>query len=140
MKLDIARMDVWAASIKDRPGTVAEKLDALSASGANLEFVLARRAPEKKGAGVVFASPIKGAKQLAAARKAGFRKSKSICGVRLTTTNKAGLGAALLQPLAEAGINVRGISAGTTGRKAVMHMAFDSSADAGKAIRLLKKL
>jgi hypothetical protein len=140
MKLDIARMDIWAASIKDCPGTVAEKLEGLTASGASLEFLLARRAPEKPDTGVIFASPIKGPKQIKAAKKAGFHKSKSICGVRVATTDKKGLGAILTLQLAQAGINLRGLSAGTTGRRAVIHMAFDSSADAGKAIRLLKKL
>ncbi len=30
MKLDITRVDVWAAGIEDRPGGLAQKLDALA--------------------------------------------------------------------------------------------------------------
>ncbi len=59
MKLDVTRVNVWAASIKDRSGALAEKLAALAQAGANLGFVLARRAPDKPGTGVVFLTPLK---------------------------------------------------------------------------------
>ena len=54
MALTVKRADVWAARINDRPGGLAEKLVALAEAGVQLEFVVARRAPEKPGAGVVF--------------------------------------------------------------------------------------
>ncbi|HWI56942.1 MAG TPA: amino acid-binding protein, partial [Bacillota bacterium] len=60
MKLKVTRTDVWAATIDDRPGSLADKLAALTAAGANLEFVTARRTPEKPGKGVVFVTPLKG--------------------------------------------------------------------------------
>ena len=140
MKLDVTRMEVWVVSLKDQPGALAGKLETLQDSGVNLEFLLARRAAEKSGRGVVFASPIKGAKQLAAAKKAGFKKSKSIQGVRISATDKPGLVQKLTQPLADADISLRGLSAAATGRRAVIHIAFDSAADASKAVRILKKL
>ena len=65
------RMDTWAVNIKDKPGGLTAKLEALAAAGVNLEFVIARRRPEKKGQGVVFVTPISGAAQCRAARKAG---------------------------------------------------------------------
>ncbi|MFQ6035580.1 MAG: amino acid-binding protein [Sedimentisphaerales bacterium] len=138
MKLDISRVDVWAASIKDRPGELAKKLDALSQAGANLEFVIARRAPERPGTGVVFVTPIKGAKQIKAAKKAGFSKAASLRGLRVTAVDKPGLGAKLTKQLAEAGINLRGFSGAAIGKRAIFHLAFDSNADASKAMRTLK--
>jgi len=69
MKLDIARIDVWVAGIEDRPGGLVEKLRGLAEAGANLEFVIARRAPERPEKAVVFATPIQGAKQTKAARQ-----------------------------------------------------------------------
>jgi hypothetical protein len=140
MKMDVTRVDVWAASMKDRPGALAKKLDTLAQAGANLEFLIARRAPEKPGTGVVFATPIKGAKQTKAAKKAGFAKTKSLHALRVAASNKAGLGAKLTTELGDAGINLRGLSGGAIGTKAVLHLAFDSSADAGKASRLLKRM
>ena len=45
MKVNIARVDVWAATIEDQPGGLAGKLAALAKAGADLEFVVARRCP-----------------------------------------------------------------------------------------------
>jgi hypothetical protein len=138
MKVDVSRVDVWAASIKDRPGTLAKKLEALAQADVDLEFAIARRA--KPGTGVVFVTPIKGPRQIRAARKAGFEKTKSLHGVRVATGNKPGFGAEMTLRLADAGINLRGLSGAAIGNRAIFHLAFDSSDDARKAMRLLKDL
>lgn len=140
MALDVKREDVWVASMADKPGALAEKLNALADAGAQLEFLIARRSPEKPGTGVVFLTPLKGAKQLAAAKKAKFRKTRHLQSVRVVGKDKPGLGAAMTQALADAGINLRGVSAGVVGGKFVAHFAVDKAADATKAVRLLKKL
>jgi len=140
MKLDITRVQVWAAGMKDKPGELAAKLNTLSQAGVNLDFVIARRSPEKKGTGVVFVTGISGAKELRAARKAGFRQTKSMHSLRVVATDKPGLGTTITQAVAEAGINLRGFSGAALGRKAVLNLAFDSAADAAKAQRCLKKL
>ena len=49
MELLVERVDVWAASIEDRPGGLAEVLAALREAGADLQFIIARRAPEAPG-------------------------------------------------------------------------------------------
>jgi len=140
MKMDISKVDVWAATIDDRPGALAAKLDALAAAGANLGFVIARRTAEKPGHGVVYVTPLSGAKQLAAARKAGFSKARGLNSLRVTADDRPGLGAKLASCVAAAGINVRGVSAAALGRKSVCHFAFDSTIDANKAARALKSL
>lgn len=139
MKLKVAKEDVWAATIKDRPGGLNEKLEALAAVDVNLEFVIARRLTDKKNAGVVFVTPVKGARREQAAKKAGFKKSRSLHSLRVDAADKPGLGAALTRALADAGINLRGLSAAAIGRKSVMHLAFDKATDAAKAARILKK-
>jgi len=45
----------------------------------------------------------------------------------------------MTEALAGAGINLRGISAAALGRRAVSYFAFDSTADADNAMRVLKK-
>jgi hypothetical protein len=138
MRVDAYRVDIWAASIEDRPGGLAEKLKALAEADADLEFISARRAPEKPGSGVVFVVPIKGPRQIRVAKKVGFRKSESLHGVRVATGNKPGFGAELTEQLADAGINLRGFSVASIGNRAVFHLAFDSNADANKAMQVLK--
>jgi len=134
------RVDTWAASIKDKPGALAAKLKALAAAGVNLEFVIARRSPEKRGTGVAFVTPIRGPKQTGAAGAAGFRKTKSLHAVRVEGINKRGQGARLSQVLANQGINLRGLSAAAIGNKFICHVAVDSEADAKKAMRILRGL
>ena len=139
MKLSITRVDVWVAGIEDRPGGLTEKLRGLTQAGASLEFLLARRAPEQPGKAVVFAAPIKGAKQTRAAQELGFHKSNSLHGIRIMAADKPGLGLALTQSLADAGMNLRGFSGAAIGKRAVFYVAFDTSADVGKAMRCLKR-
>lgn len=140
MSLKIDRVDTWAASLEDKPGSLAAKLGALTCAGVNLEFVIARRAPERRNAAVVFVTPIKGAAQCRAARKAGFERTKSLHAVRAEGLDKKGEGARITQALADRGLNLRGLSAAAIGRKFVCHIALDTSADAAKAVRILKAL
>ena len=140
MKLNVSRTDTWAAMIDDRPGGLARKLAALADAGANLEFIIARRAPEQRGSGVVFVTPLRGAKQVKAAQAAGFQKTESLYSLRVEGADKPGMGAKLTEALARAGINLRGLSAAAIGRRHVTHLALDSAKDAAKAVTALKKL
>ncbi|MDP6634893.1 MAG: amino acid-binding protein [Phycisphaerae bacterium] len=140
MKLEVTRVEVWIASLKDTPGSLAAKLDMLSSAGADMDFVFARRSPEKPGTGVAFLSPVKGAKQAAAAKKAGFKKGKRLFTICVTGPNKAGVGAAITDAIAAAELTMQGFSAHVIGRKFVLHIAFETSADASKAARILRKL
>ena len=117
MRLKVSRTDTWAAAIDDRPGGLADKLAALAAAGANLEFIIARRAPEQRGSGVVFVTPLKGAKQIKAAEAAGFQRTESLHSLRVQGADKPGTGAKLTRALAEAGINLRGLSAAALGKR-----------------------
>ena len=140
MGLKVERVDTWAATLRDKPGGLAEKLTALVKAGANLEFVIARRAPERRGKAVAFVTPIKGSAQCRAARKAGFRKTGSLHTVRVEGPDKEGQGARITQSLAAKGLNLRGLSAAAIGRKFVAHIALDTLADATKAKKLLQAL
>lgn len=140
MALKVTRVDTWAATIQDQPGGLASKLDALAAKKVNLEFVIARRTPERPGAGVVFATPIKGAAQARAAAQAGFARTTHLHTVRVEGPDRPGVGARMAAALAEAGLNLRGLSAAAIGRSFVAHVALDTAEDAARAVRILKKL
>ena len=140
MKLKIDRADVWAATIKDRPGGLAEKLSAVSKANADLEFVLGRRAPERRGEGVVFLTPIKGGKQTRAAKAAGFMKTGNLFTLRIEGKDKPGMGAGLSQKLAAARINLRGFTAAAFRGHFVAYLAVDTAAAANKTMRVLRVL
>ena len=139
MAYSVKKVDVWAGEIADRPGGLAEKLQSLSDAGANLEFLIARRAADKPGTGVVFVTPNKGAKQKSAAQGTGFATTDSLHSVRVDGPDKAGLGAKMTKAIADAGINLRGLSAAALGRRSVSYLAFDSAADADSAVSILRK-
>jgi hypothetical protein len=140
MKVNVSRTEVWAATIEDCPGGLADKLDALAQAGANLEFIISRRTPEQPGKGVVFVAPLKGARVVKAAANAGFQKTDSLHSVRLEGTDKPGAGAALSRRLADTGLNLRGFSAAAFGKRFVAYLAFDVVQDAAKAVSILKKV
>jgi hypothetical protein len=60
MELSVERVDVWAATIDDKPGGLARVLSVLRDAGVDLQFVVARRTPEASGKGVVFVAPLQG--------------------------------------------------------------------------------
>jgi hypothetical protein len=111
MDLLVGQVDVWAASIQDRPGALAGVLAALRDVGADLHFIIARRTLEALGKGVMFVTPLRGDQEIAAAAQVGFNVTQSLHSVRVTGTNRRGIAAELTQKLADGGINLRGFSA-----------------------------
>ena len=97
------------------------------------------RAPDKPGKGVVFLTPVRGAKQTRAAIDAGLGTTDSLHSLRVEGPDRPGLGTKMTRALADAGINLRGLSAAALGRKSVAYFAFDSANDAANAIKLLRK-
>ena len=82
MSFQISKVEVWAGDIPDKPGGLAQALSGLSESGANLECLIARRESSKPGTGVVFLTPVKGAKSQKAARAAGLSPAQKVATLR----------------------------------------------------------
>ena len=139
MALKVSKADVWAVTIDDRPGGAAEKLESLSQAGADLEMVLARRTSEQPGKGVMFVTPLKGAKATKAAQEAGMGKPEHIYSVRIEGGDKPGLGSKIARALGDAGVSFRGMNAAAMGRKFVSYIACDSAEDQARAIAALRK-
>jgi len=135
----VERVDVWAATIEDRPGGLAQALDTLRQAGADLQFIIARRAPEKPGSGVVFVAPLQSDREIEAAAQVGFNVTQSLHSVRIMGPDRPGAAAELAATLAEGRINLRGFAACVIGRQFVAYVAVDSSADADKAMALLRE-
>ena len=140
MALKVSRVDTWAATIEDRPGGLARKMKALAEGGANLDMVVARRTPERPGEGVVFVAPVKGVRQSRAATQAGFTRAEAMHTVRAEGPDKPGLGARITEALAQAGVNLRGLSAAAIGKKCVVYLAVDTADAAARAAAVMKKI
>jgi len=88
MNLIVEQVDVWAAGIDDKPGGLAKVLSGLRDAGVDLGFVIARRAPDKPGSGVVFVTPLRGDREVRAASILGFNVTNSIKSVRVEGDNR----------------------------------------------------
>jgi len=139
MDLLVERVDVWAAAIQDRPGSLAELLTNLREAGADLQLIIARRAPEKSGTGVVFVTPLQGDQEIRAASELGFNVTQSLHSIRVIGRDKPGIAAQLTRKLAEGGINLRGFVASVIGSQFVAYVGVDSLADTKKAIEILQR-
>ena len=138
MAYTINKVDVWAADIPNRSGTLARVLDGLSSAGAQLEFMIARKVNNNTSR--VFIAPIKGAKQQRAAKGVGLAKATGMHSLRIEGPDRAGLGIKITNAIAESGINLRGASAAAIGRKAVFYLAVESEQDLKPATRAVRKL
>ena len=125
MDLLVEHVDVWAASIQDKPGALATVLAELRESGADLQFIIARRAPEAPGKGVVFVTPLQGDREIAAAAQLGFNVTRTVHSVRVMGPDRRGIAAELTQKLADKGINLRGFSASVIGTQFVAYVAVE---------------
>lgn len=139
METIVERVDVWAANIEDKPGGLAGVLAALRDVGADLQFIIARRAPQEPGRGVVFVTPLQGDREIAAAAEVGFNVTQTLHSVRVVGRDRPGAAAELTQKLADGGINLRGFSASVLGNQFIAYIAVDSLDQADKAIAILTK-
>jgi len=132
-------VDVWSASLIDKPGGLSNKLKCLDDAGVDLDFIISRRAPEKPGGGVVFISPLRGDREVRAASILGFTISNSIAAVRVEGENEPGAAARLTDLIADAEINMRGFSGAVVGRRYIAYIGFDSPSDAKKAASIIQE-
>ncbi|WP_175821823.1 amino acid-binding protein [Burkholderia sp. BCC0419] len=139
MELSVERVDVWAATIEDKPGGLAAVLSALRTAGADLQFIVARRTSEAPGKGVVFVAPLQGEAVIRAATQVGFSVTPSVHSVRVMGLDQMGIIGQLTQMLADGAINLRGVSAAVLGSQFIAYFAVDSVDDADKAIDILQR-
>lgn len=140
MELLVEHVDVWAASLADQPGALSGVLALLRDAGADLQSIIARRAPEAPGKAVVFVTPLQGDREIEAAAQAGFNVTHTLHSVRVVGPDQRGIAALLTQKIAEGGINLRGFSASVIGPQFIAYVAVDSMSDANRTIEILKKL
>ena len=137
MSLKVTKADVWAGEIRDVPGGLAEALETLSQGGGSLQFLIARRNDKETGTGKVFLTPVSGKKSTDAANRAGLARA-GMGTLRVEGADRRGLGGKIARAIADAGVNVRGVSAAVIGSKFVAYIGLDSDADATTAAKALK--
>lgn len=139
MHQNVERVSVWSASLMDEPGGLSNILKCLDQAGVDLDFIIARRAPEEPGTGIVFISPLRGDREVRAASTLGFAISSSIAAVRVEGENEPGAAARLTDLIADAEINMRGFSGAVMGDRYIAYIGFDSPGDANRAAGIIQE-
>ncbi len=138
MTFEITMVDVWTAELEDRPGTLADKMEALLRAGANLEFAILRPSTDvMANTGLLFVAPLVGTAQCRAADEVGLRKDTSQQALRVVGPDQPGLVAGIARTLAEARINISALWASALGEQSALYLRFDSHAEAKRAAQLL---
>lgn len=137
MAFSIKPVEVWAGDILNRPGMLARVLEALSNAGAQLEFMIARKASDRTSR--VFVAPLRTAKEKRAAADIGLVSAKGLHAFLVEGPDRKGLGARITREVASKGINLRGASAAAVGKKARFYLAFTSAAEMKAAMAAAKK-
>lgn len=138
MNLIAEKETVWVASVDDHPGALGNKLAALAEAGADLGFIIARRAPDRPGTGVVFVTPLIGDREVEAATAQGFSATSHLHSLRLQGDDAPGIAAAIARSIGQAGLNLRGFSGAVIGTQFVAHLAFDTAESVEQAIQVLQ--
>ena len=59
MALKVSKVEMWSATVDDRSGGAADKIEPLTKAGADFEFVFGRRTHEHPGRGILFVAPVR---------------------------------------------------------------------------------
>lgn len=137
MGLQIRRVQVWSGDIPDRPGAAAATLEHISRGGADLEFIFTRPHPNKPDTSVIFLAPISGTEQMHAARNAGLAPALDVAMLCVEGDNRPGIGYDIMSKLAIAGLNLRGLSISSLGRRFAAYLAFDNVDAATQGLQIL---
>jgi hypothetical protein len=138
MSVKVKNISLWRKEVENKPGVLAQTLETLTRTGADLHVVMGYRYPGDETKAAIELYPVTGKKSLAAAQQAGLASS-SIPTLLVEGKNKPGLGYALAQAIAEAGVDLSFLIAQVIGRKYSAVIGFVNQTDAEKAKALIKK-
>lgn len=139
MPIKVTQIKPWKLEVEDRPGALADALTPIAEAGVNLEYVEAYAHEAEPGKASIFVYPITGRKAINAATNAGFQQVSESPFVLVEGDDMPGLGQKLSRALADAGINIHGVSALVIGKKFRAVFSFENPQDAKKACRALRK-
>ncbi|MBU0640159.1 MAG: hypothetical protein KKB50_14935 [Planctomycetes bacterium] len=139
MKFEISRVEVWAGEVQDRRGALADTLKSVLDAGADLDFIIARPSPVKPGTGILYLAPLAGETQLKAAEDCGLHPSSHIQALRVIGPDQRGLAERITRSIADADINISGLTAGRMGDRCVLYLRFEQHGAVERAHKTLEE-
>jgi|SRR5215469_10579829 len=138
MPVTVKNISLWRKEVENQVGTLAEALAPVSNAGANLRVLMGYRYPGEGTKAAIELYPVAGKKVTAAASEAGLRAS-AIPTLLVEGDDKPGLGLAIAQAIAGAGVNLTFFVAQSMGRKFAAVLGFETEQGAKTARPLIKK-
>jgi len=136
--LTVKKIALWRKEVENGAGILAGALAPLAHAGANIHVVMAYRYPGHEFKGAIELYPVTGKKSATAAKEAGFSAS-DIPTLLVEGDNRAGLGYATAQAIADAGISLDFLMAQVVGKKYSAVFGFESDADAARCATIIRK-
>jgi predicted amino acid-binding ACT domain protein len=134
----VKKIMLWRRDVDDRAGSLARVLEPLAGGGTSLQVVMGYRYPGQGGRAAIEVSPVVGRKATAAAQGAGLAPAP-IPTLLVQGDDQPGLGHALAEAMAAAGINLNFLVAQVVDGRYSAIFGFDSDTDADRASGLIKK-
>ncbi len=141
MAVTVKKATLWRKEVANTPGILADVLTPLAEAGANLRVVMGYALPGEPSRAAIELFPISGKKVREAASATGLSASLIPC-LLVEGNDRPGLGADMARAVAERGINLSFVMAGTVGKKFSAVFGFQNDADAtlaSKGIRAAAK-
>jgi hypothetical protein len=138
MPVTVKNISLWRKEVNNQVGTLAQTLEPVTTAGANLHVLMGYRYPGEAAKAAIELYPVAGKKMTAAASEAGLSPS-SIPTLLVEGDDRPGLGLAIAQAIAGAGINMTFFVAQSIGRKFSAVLGFETEAGAKTAAPLIKK-
>jgi len=138
MALSVKKVTLWRAEVENKPGVLSGVLAPLAEVGADLQVVMGYRFADEENKAAVEIGTVSGKKPATAASKAGLVAS-DIPTLLIHGDNRPGVGHAIAQSIAEAGINVAFLVAQVIDDRFSAVMGFEDEEDSKQAATIIKK-
>ena len=138
MAVTVKSISLWRKESENRAGLLAQTLEPLAKTGADLGVVMGYRLPGNDVKAAIEIYPVSGRKMMAAAVAAGLADA-AIPTILVEGDNKPGLAHKIAQTIADAGVDMSFFVAQAIGRRYSAVIGFSNGADAKRAASLIKK-
>lgn len=137
MAVRIKPITLWRVEVGNQPGALSRALAPLASARANLQVVMGYRFPNDRSRAAIEVAPVSGPRSTAAAQSAGFSEA-GIPALKIEGDNRAGVGHAIANAMAEANINIDFLMGQVAGGRYSTVIGFESQDDAARATPLIK--
>jgi hypothetical protein len=138
MAVTVKKVTLWRTEVANKPGALSGVLAPLAEAGRDLQVVMGYHYHGEADKAVIEVCPISGKKSTTAASKAGLAAS-TIPTLLVQGDNRPGLGHAIAQAIADAGINITFLVAQVINKRFSAVMGFGDETASKQATTLIKK-